>query len=462
MKNRISLSIAVLLGVLTPTLSSCDDKEEAFNEWTATYVSLQRQDYLSGDVKEFKLSHDASGIGGDEVSLTFNVKTQQPAPADITVALQVEGEEGLPADMITLSNRSVTLRQGETQSETITATIDRKTFAETKDKFSHAFQISIADITTSDKNTVVSEYLRTLRANVSKTAYCNLKLATPPNSALMTNQTDWDFAFQDGVENAGSNSVAGTGGNDVATNGVPFWVTIDLKKSQEVRGIQTRHWGAAYAPTAIEIYYSADGVNWTSLGEIATSGSSQNITFITPIETRYLKYQMVTVPGRVDLTALYVYTAAKMNIPSEAPTDWTELDRTGWSVECSAAPYDQNYYALEDILDDNTNTGYFVYISNAAPITIDMTQSHAIKGISITADGHYFQATYSLESVQILTSMDGDTWEDFLSITLTQAKDGVTPQYIAFDKASNARYVKIVPISAFSGYFGISEFRVYE
>ncbi len=33
-----------------------------FNEWNATYVSLQRNDYLSGDVKKFNLTHDANGI----------------------------------------------------------------------------------------------------------------------------------------------------------------------------------------------------------------------------------------------------------------------------------------------------------------------------------------------------------------------------------------------------------------
>ena len=34
----------------------------------------------------------------------------------------------------------------------------------------------------------------------------------------------------DGVENAAANSVNGKGGGDVATNGTPFWLTVDLKK----------------------------------------------------------------------------------------------------------------------------------------------------------------------------------------------------------------------------------------
>ena len=40
MKNIFqSLSIATLLGLFVPFISSCSDDEEAFNEWNATYVS---------------------------------------------------------------------------------------------------------------------------------------------------------------------------------------------------------------------------------------------------------------------------------------------------------------------------------------------------------------------------------------------------------------------------------------
>lgn len=57
MKNIFqSLSIATLLGLFVPFISSCSDDEEVFNEWNATYVSLQRNDYLSGNVKKFNLT----------------------------------------------------------------------------------------------------------------------------------------------------------------------------------------------------------------------------------------------------------------------------------------------------------------------------------------------------------------------------------------------------------------------
>lgn len=78
MKNfyKLILMAALSLGA-APFVTSCSDDEEA-DEWNATYVYLQREDYLVSNVKTFNLTHDAEGIGGDEISMTFAAKTQKP------------------------------------------------------------------------------------------------------------------------------------------------------------------------------------------------------------------------------------------------------------------------------------------------------------------------------------------------------------------------------------------------
>lgn len=112
----------------------------------------------------------------------------------------------------------------------------------------------------------------------------------------------------EGVENPDANSVAGTGGSDIATNGIPFWFTVDLKQMKTVTGIQTVHWAAAYAPSKVEIFTSENGREWVSIGQMDTKGKTQTITFNERVKTRYLKYQMITVPGRVDITRFYIYS----------------------------------------------------------------------------------------------------------------------------------------------------------
>jgi hypothetical protein len=118
MKNIFqSLSIATLLGLFVPFISSCSDDEEVFNEWNATYVSLQRNDYLSGNVKKFNLTHDANGIGGDEIKMAFTVKTQKAVSTDMVIALSAKSEtEGLDASQIVLSSSQVTLKEGQMKS----------------------------------------------------------------------------------------------------------------------------------------------------------------------------------------------------------------------------------------------------------------------------------------------------------------------------------------------------------
>lgn len=459
--------MATLIAGGAPLFTSCDNdawdvEGRDAGEWSANYVYIQRQDYLSGDVKTFVLDHDIDGvISGDDVQMTFNVKTQKPAPADITVKLDLTCDESFDASLIHMTATTAKIPQGETQSEDIVVSVASESLAQIDNKFEAGFQVSISEMSANGGNAHISENLNTIKAKIRKTARCKLLSGAPENCASMNGLTDWTFKIMDGVENSGSNTVAGTGGGDLATNGKPFWITVDMKKEQKVFGINTKFWGSSYAARRVEIYTSADGRTWESLGELATSGTPQDITFVKPITTRYLKYELLNVPGRVSLTRFNVYVPIRLGWSEALPAGWTELDRTGWTVSCNTPPYDGNY-SLEGMLDNNHNTGYFTYIGSASPIDVTMTEPHRLKGISITADAHYYGPNYSLREVQVKTSEDGTTWEDFMSVGLQQATDGVTPQYVVFDKAVSAKYVKVVPLSDYAGFFGISEIRFYE
>ena len=311
MKNIFqSLSIAALLGLFVPFISSCSDDEEVFNECNATYVSLQRNDYLSGNVKKFNLTHDANGIGGDEIKMAFTVKTQKAVSTDMVIALSAKSEtEGLDASQIVLSSSQVTLKEGQMTSEEITATVDPTIFASIMEKTSFSFSVSISNVTTNDKNTVISSSLSTLPVIINKAAYCNLKIGIPSNSQLISNRAGWIINVEEGVEGAPNNLIDGKTGTVVALNNKGFWFTVDLGEAKVLTGIKTNHWANAYAPREVEILQSENGTTWKSLSSLAISGGTQNITFISPITTRYLKYQIITIStnGRTDVTEFNVY-----------------------------------------------------------------------------------------------------------------------------------------------------------
>ena len=304
--NKIILMPAVF-SVAVSFLSSCGDDKEV-DEWSATYVYLQREDYLVENVKTFNLTHDAEGVGGDEISMTFAAKTQKPVSKDMTVSLEVKSStKGFDSENVTLTSSQVTIKAGQQMSEEVIAKVDRTIFASTEDKVSYSFNISIKEISMNNGNTTISSNLRTLSAVVNKSAFCNLKSGTPAGSKLWNAISEWSFTIQDGVENQGSNSVIGNGGSDIATNGVPFWLTVDLKALKTIKGIQTKHWGAGYAPSQIEVFSSDNGSVWKSMGILDVKGGTQYVTFISPVATRYLKYQMLKVPSRVDLISFYVF-----------------------------------------------------------------------------------------------------------------------------------------------------------
>ena len=178
------------------------------------------------------------------------------------------------------------------------------------EKTSFSFSVSISNVTTNDKNTVISSNLSILPVIINKAAYCNLKSGTPSNSQLISNRAGWIVNVEEGVDGAPNNLIDGKTGTDVALNNKGFWFTVDLGETKVLTGIKTNHWGNAYAPREVEILQSENGTTWKSLSSLAISpGGTQNITFISPITTRYLKYQIITIStnGRTDVTEFNVY-----------------------------------------------------------------------------------------------------------------------------------------------------------
>lgn len=208
----------------------------------------------------------------------------------------------IDANKINLSAKNLLIKAGSTASEPITLSItDWKYLENTKEALEYTLKIKIADIESTSAEVTNAAYYQEIVLKISKTA------EKKKESVLLTNVKDWIFTFMTGVENSASNSVAGTGTNDVATNGVPFWLTVDFKEVKNVTGVQTTHWGAGYAPSKVEIFSSENGDDWVSIGQWDTKGRTQTITFDERVKTRYLKYQMITVPSRVDITRFYIY-----------------------------------------------------------------------------------------------------------------------------------------------------------
>lgn len=293
------LTTLALLVILLPFVSSCSDDKEV-SEWDMNYVSLMPTDHLK-PIQTFSL-RDVEDIGIEEnVEFEFVASILKTSEQDIMVNIDVQSEKISPEN-IQLTSKTALIKAGATRSEAITLNISNwSDFAEIKEEVEETLKISISSIDAQDSDIRLSEMYDEIGLKIVKSE------RKPREVRLLRNVTDWTFTFMDGVENPGSNTVAGTGGSDVATNGVPFWFTVDLGEVKDIVGVLTQHWGAAFAPTKVELFISENNSDWTSVGVFDTSGGTQTIQFEKQFKTRYVKYQMITVPSRVDITRFYIY-----------------------------------------------------------------------------------------------------------------------------------------------------------
>lgn len=294
------IMMAGLISLLIPSVSSCDDDENPISEWDMSYVTLLPADYLR-PTPSFTLKHvEEEGVEGS-VEYQFLAVVQKASNQDIKVNLAVTCD-GISEDNIDLTSKTAIIKAGSLKSDLITVSINKwDDLISIKEAADYTLNIKINGIEASP-GVISSEFNQEISIKISKSA------ERKKQKVLLTDPTKWLFTFMEGVENPNSNTVAGTGGNDVATSGVPFWLTVDFLEIKTLTGIQTRHWASGYAPKKIELFTSADGNSWTSIGVYETSGGSQTVNFEEHIKTRYLKYQMITVPSRVDITRFYVYS----------------------------------------------------------------------------------------------------------------------------------------------------------
>lgn len=293
--------IIALMSAMIPFLSSCNEDDSAVSEWDMSYVSLLPVDYLR-PAPSFSLSHvEDQGIEGT-VEFQVVVTVQKAFRQDIKVNLNASCE-GISADNIDFTSKIAVVKAGSITSEPITVSITNwEDLLSVTTAADYLLKIKIDNIEANASEVTLSNFYQDIALKISKSA------ERKKQNVLLTNGKEWIFTFMEGVENAGSNTVAGTGSGDVATNGIPFWLTVDLKKIKTVTGIQTKHWNTGFAPTKVEIFTSENGREWVSIGQVDTKGSTQTITFEKPVDTRYLKYQMITVPSRVDITKFNIYS----------------------------------------------------------------------------------------------------------------------------------------------------------
>lgn len=291
-----------LIGSLSFVSCNNDDDE---NEWNATYVYLERTDYLAKP-KTFNLTHKEGRITGDEVSSTFAAKTQKPASSDIIVDLSATFE---PKDQLVITKKQVTIKAGETSSEVVTVGVPNWDFQlKNLGKATFNLNVSITGIQTEAGNTFVSKNQGILMMTINKT-FVNTLFGEPTEGQLVEDRSGWTMAISEGTRGGSADRlIDGIDGTDIARENGVFWITADLGEVKTLTGVWVKCWGSSYSPTKVDISISENGKDWVSQGIVNTGGSPQSISFLQPVKTRYVKYDILdTTSSTVSIREFNVY-----------------------------------------------------------------------------------------------------------------------------------------------------------
>ncbi|HIB8182262.1 TPA: BT_3987 domain-containing protein [Elizabethkingia anophelis] len=165
----------------------------------------------------------------------------------------------------------------------------------------------------------------------------------------------------------------------------------------------------------------------------------------------------VNIPSTNNIVYLKINIALN-NITSNVPITGTAIDRTNWSVQ-SDSEYNSEYnseYIASKMLDGDYNTGWVSNFNGNASVILDMKESNALKGFSITPT-YLYNGVYKLfpSSMVIYTSSDGTTWlkQGIYENNKSVNGDQNNPYFgwISFVESVNARYIKFSEIAGFKG-----------
>lgn len=123
MKRFFIQAAFLFIGLLLGT--SCEDEIDTAqpgSKWNTTYVTMHPKDYLS-PLKAVSLSHSKKEGIKSNFEFQFIIKTSKPTMYDVTAEVEIEHDLPMSIEKMVLSDRYLTVKTGETQSEPVSLNI---------------------------------------------------------------------------------------------------------------------------------------------------------------------------------------------------------------------------------------------------------------------------------------------------------------------------------------------------
>lgn len=312
------LSMVLAFAAIGTVFTACDDDETAVDEWTSNYVYLQRFG-LGVSNRVYNLSHSSLGvISSEEISVPLTVCLAQPYGRDVAVTLAASIEGDLPADDVALDG-NVVIPAGETSVATTLSVNSDWSFV-SRDAESYTIRVSVASVSPASDDLRISTKQGELTCTINKAEYCDILPNEVPDGSRITDYTGWSVrsCYDESLDGPWSNVQdafidGDTGGNSYVWYSTPLLsVRIDMGESRSISGLEYYSFydASTYSFTRCKLFTSDDGELWTERTpkeglEMGALRNTQYLKFISPIETRYVIWQMFG--SAVLCSEIYVY-----------------------------------------------------------------------------------------------------------------------------------------------------------
>ena len=277
------IMLAVIMGSV-----ACDDESVEFDEWTSTYVYLDRN--IGGSGLEFFLKHTPSGIEGDVV-IPFVLKLSKASSSDISVILKSEFVDTELEQTIT-----TVIPAGSTMVKD-TIRITGWDFAlEIEPSVVYSGSFAISEVTPALEGLKVSPKLNKEELTVTKGIYSQLTTGVAPSGKRIDDRSAWTVSALSGSDWYSTTKVTDgdNGSYEYAYNKLAF--EIDLGSEKAISGVETySNFGDDYAHSTYSISISNDGVEWTPLcadGEPMVVAATQYVSLLKSLNARYIRWYM--------------------------------------------------------------------------------------------------------------------------------------------------------------------------
>lgn len=263
----------------------------------------------AGNAVEFRRTYSGGSIVDEEpMKVTFKVQLDKPAVERVRI---VVSSEGLPAAFAadeTITPKVLTIAVGATESEEATWTVTDDFLCTSADPEDHTITLSVAPEQDTPYVTLAEGFTE-LTISVHKVANSfSQSIEKPdgfdswvhikdiPSKNITTNCSSSASSFWSVLRGSAYSYVSAYANADLDFD-------VDLGEEKDIIGFEV---GGYYdisrykLPSLITVYSSADGVNWTQMGEIPLAEMNVLISyayFSSPQRTRYFKLTTPTNPG---------------------------------------------------------------------------------------------------------------------------------------------------------------------